>query len=298
MSSDPHRFLVTGATGHLGGLVAASLLRDGHGVRLLTRRPAGPAVPDAPGVQQVYGDADDPRVMRRAFESVAAAFLVCGETPDRVRFETAVIDNAAAHDVRVVKLSALGAAPDAPTFLRWHHATEERLRASGAGWTVLRANSLLDNLLRNDRHAIAGGQWRSTLGSARVSFLAGTDVADVATAVLTDDTATHTGQVYELTGPQALTAQDVASIASDVLGHAVEVVDTEPEQLAQALRHRGAHEFLADGVAELHAHIRAGRAGAVTDTVTRILQRPATTLTDYLTTHRAAFTTPEADADP
>lgn len=293
MSTDPHRYLVTGATGYLGGLVATSLLRRGARVRLLTRGPGRRAAADAPDVQLIRVDSDDAEALHNAVDEVTAAFLVCGENPDRPRFETSFIDAAAARHVRIVKLSAVGASPHAPTLLRWHHAVEDHLRASGTTWTVLRANSLMDNLLRNDSRAIAAGQWRSTLGSARVSFLAGTDLAEIATAVLTGDSTAHAGLVHELTGPQSLTAAEVAATAADVLGHPVAVVDTAPEELAQALRRRGAPEFLADGLAELHTHFRSGRAATVTDTVERILQRPATTLAEFLTAHREAFTAPD-----
>lgn len=295
MSTDSARFLVTGATGHLGGLVAASLLQHGHRVRLLTRGRARPAAASAPGVELVTGE--DPAALHTALDGVPAVFLVCGETPDRPRFETTFIDAAAAHGVRVVKLSAIGAAPDAPTFLRWHHIAEEHLRGSGAEWAILRPNSFMDNLLRNDRHSISAGQWRSTLGTAGVSLLAGTDLAEVATTVLTGGNA-HSGQVYELTGPDTLTAPRIAACLEQVLGHPVAVIDTTPDQLEQGLRHRGAPEFLARGVAELHAQFRTGQAAAVTDTVARILQRPAATLIDYLTVHRDAFARSDAGDAP
>ncbi|HET6825822.1 MAG TPA: NAD-dependent epimerase/dehydratase family protein, partial [Amnibacterium sp.] len=46
--------LVTGASGYLGGAVAAALLRDGHRVRTLQRRPSG-----VPGAEDVLGTVTD-----------------------------------------------------------------------------------------------------------------------------------------------------------------------------------------------------------------------------------------------
>jgi len=45
------RVLVTGGTGHLGGAVAARLMRDGEVVRILARRPRAD-----PGIEWIAGD--------------------------------------------------------------------------------------------------------------------------------------------------------------------------------------------------------------------------------------------------
>ncbi|QGN34351.1 NAD(P)H-binding protein [Microlunatus sp. Gsoil 973] len=220
MSADDRLYLITGATGHVGRLVASELRQNRRRVRLLTRSGSRRSPATGNGVELAriesdHGDGVDKPGLYRALEGVAAAFLVCGETPARPQFEMSFIDAAATRRVRVVKLSALGAGPDAPTFLRWHHLAEEHLLHTGKDWTVLRANSLMDNLLRNDRHPIAAGRWRSTLGAAQVSFIAGTDVAAAAAVMLTDDCGAHADTIHELTGPQALTAQDVANLAAE-----------------------------------------------------------------------------------
>ena len=53
--------LVTGASGCLGGAVAAALLRNGHRVRTLQRRPSG-----VPGAEDVLGTVTDPAARREA----------------------------------------------------------------------------------------------------------------------------------------------------------------------------------------------------------------------------------------
>jgi len=57
--------LVTGASGFLGGAVAAELVRAGHEVRALQRRPTGVA-----GVTDVLGSVTDPALLERAVEGV------------------------------------------------------------------------------------------------------------------------------------------------------------------------------------------------------------------------------------
>lgn len=129
--------LVTGATGYLGRLVANSLLRHGHRVRFMIRGADRPAGCEHPRAQVARADFTDPGSLHIALAQIDAAFLVCGGTSDRPRFEMTFIDAAEAQGVRVVKLSALGAAADAPTFLRWHHHAEEHLREHATGSTAV-----------------------------------------------------------------------------------------------------------------------------------------------------------------
>jgi nucleoside-diphosphate-sugar epimerase len=57
--------LVTGASGFLGGAVAAELVRAGHEVRALQRRPSGVV-----GVTDVLGSVTDPALLERAVDGV------------------------------------------------------------------------------------------------------------------------------------------------------------------------------------------------------------------------------------
>lgn len=78
-------FGVTGATGELGGRVAARLAERGVAQRLVVRDPSrAPELPDAEVVRaSSYGDGEE---MRRALEGVRTLFLVSGEEArDRVK---------------------------------------------------------------------------------------------------------------------------------------------------------------------------------------------------------------------
>jgi nucleoside-diphosphate-sugar epimerase len=63
----PPAVLVTGASGYLGGAVAAALLADGSRVRTLQRRPSG-----VPGAEDVLGTVTDPAARRAAVEGMDA----------------------------------------------------------------------------------------------------------------------------------------------------------------------------------------------------------------------------------
>ena len=148
--------LVTGATGNVGSILVDLLqARDVH-LRTLPRRPRPM----------------DRATLATVTDGVDAVFLACGNVPEQVDFECAVIDQAAQAGVRrIVKLSARGADPAAPpAYWRWHAQIEQHLRASGVPAVVAAAELPDEQPVRGDRarpgagHAVRPG--RATRGSA------------------------------------------------------------------------------------------------------------------------------------
>lgn len=65
-------FLITGATGNVGGTLVRLLAEQGHAVRALVRNPATASLPE--GVEVVVGDLDDPASINAAAKGVEAVF--------------------------------------------------------------------------------------------------------------------------------------------------------------------------------------------------------------------------------
>ena len=106
------------------------------------------------------------------------------------------------------------------------------------------------------------------------------DVADVAVAALRDDA--YAGSVLELTGPQALTFGEAVAAIGDALGSPVSFRSTSVEDFVAAVVAAGEPAELAYGLAELFAEVMDGRNVATTDTIERVLERPATSLADVV----------------
>ena len=126
---------VTGATGHLGGLVAQTLAAAGVAQRLLVRDPRrAPQLPGAEVAAVTYG-----RDALAALDGIRTLLMVsAAESPDRVAEHVAFLDDAAEAGVEhVVYTSFVGAGPSATfTLARDHGATEEHVRRSGLRWTT------------------------------------------------------------------------------------------------------------------------------------------------------------------
>ena len=72
------RFMVTGATGFIGGAVARRLVESGHQVRALVRPGRDPSALELAGIHSVTGDTSDEAALARGLEGVDGLFNVAG----------------------------------------------------------------------------------------------------------------------------------------------------------------------------------------------------------------------------
>uniref|UniRef100_A0AAU3GUU6 SDR family oxidoreductase n=1 Tax=Streptomyces sp. NBC_01401 TaxID=2903854 RepID=A0AAU3GUU6_9ACTN len=272
---------VTGASGAVGGRVAARLARTGVPVRLLGRDPS--RLPRLAGTTAAppadYGDGE---AMRRALDGAHTLFLVSAhESPDRVMAHTTAVDSALAAGVeRIVYVSFLGAAPDATfTFARDHWYTEAHIRMTGARHTFLRDSWYLGGI---PGMTGADGVLRGPGGDGRVSAVSHDDIADSASAVLLDESDTHDGATYDLTGPEAFTLAEAAGELSRRTGRAIRYVAETREEAYASRAHYGAEDWEVGGWVTSYEAIAAGELATVSDAVRTLTGRPAQNLATYL----------------
>ncbi|WP_250288734.1 SDR family oxidoreductase [Streptomyces atroolivaceus] len=272
---------VTGASGAVGGRVAARLARTGVPVRLLGRDPS--RLPQLPGAVSAppaaYGDGEG---MRRALDGAHTLFLVSAhESPGRVLEHTTAVDAALAAGVeRIVYVSFLGAAPDATfTFARDHWHTEAHIRMTGVRHTFLRDGWYLAAI-----PAMTGtdGILRGPGGEGRVSAVAHEDIADSASAVLLDEGTGHDGATYDLTGPEAFTLAEAAAELSRCTGREVRYVPETTEEAYASRAHHGAGDWEVAGWVTSYEAIAAGELATVSDAVPTLTGRPAQSLAAFL----------------
>jgi NAD(P)H dehydrogenase (quinone) len=277
---------VTGATGRFGGRVARRVAAAGVDQRLLARDPS--RAPELPGAHAERASFENTEAVRSALTGVSTLLMVsASEHPDRLAQHLSFVDAAAAAGVRhVVYTSFAGAAPDCTfTLGRDHYGTEEHIRASGMAFTFLRDNLYADflvGMLGQD------GVIRGPAGDGRVAAVAMDDVADAAVAVLLDP-GPHAGGTYTLTGPEALTLDEVA----DNLGTALDrPVTYERETVEEAYASRasyGAARWQLDAWVSSYTAVANGELAEVTDDVQRLSGHPATSLAELLGRGASAY---------
>lgn len=262
---------VSGAAGNLGRAVTDGLraTTDPGDLRLVSRRPEAL---DAPvGADVRAGDMNDPASLRRAYEGVDSLLLISTDTVDgRTEQHIAAIDAARDAGVRrVIYTSMISPGDDNPALIApSHHGTEEHLRASGLDWVVARCGFYSDFQSFEAADALRTGQLRHNRGAGRCAYVAREDCAATLAAMLADSSVSG---LYELTGPAAPDAPELAALYAEVGGAPVEAVELDDEQFLRELSAGGGDDgHVHYGVAltvSLGRAIREGRYGHVTDTV-------------------------------
>lgn len=278
---------VTGATGTIGSELVRQLAERDVAVRALSRR--AEAAEPLPGVDWVTADLAEREGLVDALDGAERLFLLTGNGADMVRLQKNAIAAARAADVRhVVKLSALGASDHSQSVIGlWHHNVERALAESGLAWTVLRPHVFMQNLLDQNAAIRDDGRIYSAARDGRIPFVDTRDIAAVAAAVLSEDG--HQGQRYVLTGPEAISYDDIAQILGRVLGREVTHVTETDDEAWTRLRGLGLAPWAAAAQIALYGYQRQGGAtAAVSDAVGRLTGRPARGFEEFARDHAAS----------
>lgn len=282
--------LISGATGATGGEATRLLLERGFSVRAFVhKQDARSERLIALGAEVILGDLLDFRAVRRAWSGVTRGYFVYPMRPGLVQaaahFSQAALEAGAEF---ILTMSQRTAQADAISDAALQHWLVERLfDRSGIAVAHLQPTIFHDWLLYM-RRQIREGRYHVPFGpDGRFAPIASEDQGAVIAAILADPE-THAGQTYRLTGPEEVTAPQIAQIAERILGHEVAYAQISGEQWVDNLHGAGV-PYLAqhlDGIAEAQA--RGGMAGQ-TDTIERIAGiRPMSTA-QFIEKHRAAF---------
>lgn len=280
--------LIAGATGNNGTEIIKRLAGTSARVRAMVRR--YPQGTDAlRGVDYVAGDLDDPVSIRRAVEGVDRAFLTTNSSERVEAQQLNFVKEARAAGVRhIVYLSQLHAARNSPVrFLRYHAVVEDAIGSSGMAFTHLRPNLYMQGLLGFRSWIATEGRFFASAGDAPVSIVDVRDIAAVAATSLTEQG--HEGRIYDITGPEALTHAEIASVFTSVLGRPVTYVDLPEAAMRDGLLRFGFPEWQADGLIEDYAHYRRGEASAVSTAVKDITGQLPRSFGQFVRDYKQAF---------
>lgn len=249
-------FLVTGATGTIGGALAPALAACGVRPRLLVRD-LGRAAPLEAYGDLLLADLADPASLGAAFEGIEAAFVVAPPGPDMEALEANAFSAAKAAGVRrIVYVSNFGADQFEDDLFRAHGRNEEVLKASGVAWTILRPTRFMSNTPYGWASVRDAGRLLEPVGAHRVRLVDPRDIADLAAAALTDPR--HVGAVYELMS-EALSGPEIAAVLSETLGRPVRFLDASESETRQDLVQSGLPDFIADKILVYFRTVREGR---------------------------------------
>ncbi|WP_017583681.1 SDR family oxidoreductase [Nocardiopsis valliformis] len=278
--------VVTGATGHLGRLVVESLLERGYSAAEVTatgRSTDKLADLVERGVTVRHADFEDRASLREAFEGADAVLLVSGsELGKRVEQHRNAIEAAKEAGVGHLVYTSAPKASDTTLILAPEHkATEEILADSGLSHTILRNGWYNENFEQVLEQAREHGALIGSAGEGRTASAARRDLAEAAAVVLTDP-APHAGAVYELSGDTAWTREELAGYVSELLGREIVYRDLSHEEHEAVLTSAGLDAGTAGFVVGLDRNTRDGELSATSGTLTKLIGRPTTPVTETL----------------
>lgn len=289
-------FLVTGASGTMGKAVLTEVAKGGAPHRAMYRSETEAAKAPA-GTPTVIADFSKKDTLPPALEGITSVFLVCSPIPQLIELEWNMIDACVAAGVsHIVLNSAMGAREWRKSFPSWHRRVEDKLKSTKTSFTILRPNSFHQNVLTYYAPSIRSqGVFHSSMGNARVSFLDVRDIAAVAEKSLAGGE--HSGQTYELNGPEALTYSELAAKIAKHSGRDVQYVDIPIAKQRQAMLDRGLPEWHADALLDLQAYYVSGKGGKIDGLLEHLIgrRRPPITMDQFLAEFANEFL-PESEA--
>ncbi|WP_367124689.1 NAD(P)H-binding protein [Streptomyces phytohabitans] len=281
---------ITGASGPLGRATTEFVLKtvDPSQVVLTTRRPEALADLAARGVQVRRADFEEPDTLGPAFEGVDRLLLISTDAVGaRLAQQQDAIEAAVKAGVsHIVYTSVPEPVPGNPAAVVDDHAgTEQALRESGARWTSLRNNLYAHMQVATVEQAAASGRLVTNNGAGAAAYVTREDCAAAAAAVLTRGG--YEDQALDITGPEAVTVQQLAALAKEFGGRDVEVVEVDDEAYTAGLTEHGLPEPVARVVASFGASIRGGHLAHVSGAVAELTGTAPTPLAEVV---RAART--------
>ena len=277
--------LVTTA-GKVGAEAARLLAARGESVRVLVRNPEKVAALSRAGVEIAEGDLTVPESIDAAMRDVSSVILVSPAIPDQ---ELNVVHRAVRAGVdHVVKITSKASADSPIARRRGQAEIEEGLIASGLGYTLLRNNVYMQNLLMLAPAIAHDGSFGANTRDGRAALIDSRDVAAVA-AEIAADPAPHVGTTYWPTGPESLSYADAAAILSEVLGRPIGFRSLTDEEQTQAMIDAGIPAHIAEMNSQALALLAQGDSDWITRDVPAILGRPAGSFERFARDHARAF---------
>ncbi len=277
---------VTGAAGKLGGLVVEELLK--HGATKVvagTRQPEKLKALADRGVTVRRVDFDEPDTLASALEGVDRLLIISTDSLEvvgkRISQHRAAIAAAMKAGVKhIVYTSAPSARPSAGGgLLDDHFRTESALYELPIGWSVLRNAFYTDLIPVVAGSALETGKLFSATAGKGKSYVTRADCAVAAAGALL----TAEGQtIYDVTGPEAVTQNELAQLLTEITGKTVQHTDIPAEALFAGMTGAGVPAVLAQVLVDFDNDTAAGRHEVVTTAVEELGGGKATSVGEYL----------------
>jgi uncharacterized protein YbjT (DUF2867 family) len=257
--------LVTGSSGKTGRRIVERLRAAGNEVRLGSRSATSPF------------DWNDRTTWPAVLEGISAAYVayqpdLC--VPGALDTVTAFFDSATQAGVRKIVLLSGRGEPETEE-------AEKALQATSLDWTIIRASWFFQNFSENYfLDDIRSGRMTLPESLAAEPFVDAEDIAEIAALALTGSR--HSRQLYEVSGPAAITFADALAVIGRAVGREIQFQAVPMDVYRQALLDAQLPQEVVDLIVYLFTTVLDGRNTPLTDGVQRALGRGPKSFADYV----------------
>ena len=237
------KILISGATGHLGGIVLERLVAKSGNYQLaaMARNPEKLAAFTSQNVEIIQADFDDKASLLKAFQAIDIFYFVSGsDIEKRDKQHETVIEAAKESRVGHIVYTSFqrknesedsAIAPIGGTHLK----TEKLLKESGLSYTFLR-HSLYTDLIPAfiGEHAVSTGTIYFPAGNGKVAFASRTDMAEAAVTILSGEG--HENKSYEISNTISWSFEEVAQILGKITGKEILYVAPSVDDYQKTLK--------------------------------------------------------------
>lgn len=280
--------LVTGATGTVGSQVVKQLTAIDADVCAAVRSTSKAAGMNK--VSLVEFDLNKPETVQAAFQGIDKVFSATPLVSNMVELDAMTIESAKKAGVKhIVRLSVMGADTKQEFPLgNLHREVEKLIEASGISYTFLRPNSFFQNYITFTGSTIKSHNcFYLPLGDGKVSFVDVRDVAALAVAELTQSH--HENTAYEVTGSEAISNAQIASMLSTILGKEINYVSISEDTARQSMKSAGMPEPEIELVLGLYAAQKAGNYSTISPAVEQITGKKPISFEQFANDYAEAF---------
>ncbi len=286
------RAFLTGATGTVGREVYRALRGRGVDVRIAARKSSAVADVLSDASDVVTLDFEAPSISPTQFAEIDAFFFMTPLIENQVAGSLRVLKAAMEAGVpHIVRLSSRAAGWDERSKLRgWQREIEDAVRESGSGWTLLRPCSFFQSFIRYQAASI---RTMSSIivpqGDGLIPYIDALDIGEAVAECLINPVS-HQGQTHILTGGRAYGVKGVAAEIGRMIQRPLTYINVEEPQARDMMLQAGTPAWLVEAGLAVFAHARTGGEAAVDPALTRIIGRPATSLSEFVERNRDAWT--------
>jgi uncharacterized protein YbjT (DUF2867 family) len=268
-SKEAAMYVVTGASGHTGSVIARKLLKNGSKVRVIGRNPEHLKALAAEGAEPFSADLTDVGTLTKALLDAKAAYVLIPPNigaPDVRAFQSRVADATAAAlknagIAHVVVLSSIGAdkAERTGPVAGLHYLEEQLNQIKGLNALYLRAGYFMENTLAQvgliQKMGMTAGPLRPDL---KLPMIATRDIGEAAANALLALNF-HEKQARELLGQRNINMNEVTAIIGKAIGKPdLKYIQAPDDQIRPALMQIGMSPNMTDLLLEMSTALNSG----------------------------------------